>query len=385
MRWGTPCATGSSDRRPRLVALEPPGLPSRHPIGDLLPALYADDDVAQRFTAGLDTVLAPVFATLDNLPAYVQPRPAPLGFLTRLAGRVGMEADPAWSQEPLRTAVGRAVELHRWRGSRRGLQERLSLSLGVGAEIVDGGAAAWSSSRGPALAPAPTGEVLVRAWPVRTWTWPRSGCRPSSRRPARSTPPAGCRSSPVRPEDRRADACTPAPAAGRPTARGPTSAATAVPAWAGADRQPRRRTRRAGNRPRSPNRVRGLTRRPRTAGRRRTRRSRAGRRRTPRCPAGRIREAPRPALSRSVRPRPGPDHRAGAARHRHRSAPPARGGSRGRPRGGAARQAGPPGARSYGRPRSTTRRRVTLVIRAAAGTAPGRRIALGEVEFFRRG
>lgn len=32
------------------------GLPSRHPIGEQLPALYADDAFAQRFTAGLDTV-----------------------------------------------------------------------------------------------------------------------------------------------------------------------------------------------------------------------------------------------------------------------------------------------------------------------------------------
>lgn len=145
-----------------------PGLPSAHPIGDLLPALYADDDFAQRFTAGLDTVLAPVFATLDNLPAYFQPRLAPPDFLAWLAGWVGMEADPAWSEEPLRSAVERAVELHRWRGTRRGLQERLRLSFGVGTEIVDGGAAAWSSTPDPAPPPAPTREVLVRVWPVRT-------------------------------------------------------------------------------------------------------------------------------------------------------------------------------------------------------------------------
>ncbi|MEU1297162.1 phage tail protein, partial [Streptomyces sp. NPDC005840] len=36
-----------------------PGLPSRYPIGEQLPALYAEDDFAQRFTSGLDTVLAP--------------------------------------------------------------------------------------------------------------------------------------------------------------------------------------------------------------------------------------------------------------------------------------------------------------------------------------
>jgi phage tail-like protein len=145
-----------------------PGLRSRHPIGELLPAMFADDDLAQRFTAGLDTVLAPVFSSLDNLAAYFQPRLAPMDFLAWLADWVAVEADPGWPQEVRRAMVERAVELHRWRGTRRGLEERLRLVLGVGAQIVDGGGVAWSTSPEPALPPAPTGEVLVRVWPERT-------------------------------------------------------------------------------------------------------------------------------------------------------------------------------------------------------------------------
>ncbi|WP_371515577.1 phage tail protein [Kitasatospora sp. NBC_01300] len=145
-----------------------PGLPSPHPIGELLPALYAEDDFAQRFTAGLDTVLAPVFATLDNLPAYFQPRLAPADFVEWLADWVAVETDPAWPEEVRRAVVGRAVELHRWRGTRRGLRERLRLILGVGAQIVDGGGVAWSTTAGAELPPAPSGELLVRVWPERT-------------------------------------------------------------------------------------------------------------------------------------------------------------------------------------------------------------------------
>ncbi|MYW76874.1 phage tail protein, P2 protein I family [Streptomyces sp. LaPpAH-199] len=143
------------------------GLPSRYPIGDLLPALYADDDLAQRFTAGLDTVLAPVLSTLDNLPAYVDPALAPADFLPWLASWVGVEADPAWPVELRRAVVARAVELHRWRGTRRGLVERLRLCCGVHAEVRDGGGAAWSAEPGAALPPPPAGELLVRVWPVR--------------------------------------------------------------------------------------------------------------------------------------------------------------------------------------------------------------------------
>jgi phage tail-like protein len=144
-----------------------PGLPSPHPIGELLPALFADDDFAQRFTAGLDTVLAPVFATLDNLPAYFQPRLAPADFLDWLASWVAVDVDPAWPEEVRRAVVERAVELHRWRGTRRGLTERLRLVLGAGAEITDGGGVSWSAVPGAAPPlPAPSGEVLVRVWPL---------------------------------------------------------------------------------------------------------------------------------------------------------------------------------------------------------------------------
>ncbi|WP_326786596.1 phage tail protein [Streptomyces sp. NBC_00151] len=144
-----------------------PGLPSQYPIGGQLPALYADDDFAQRFTAGLDTVLAPVFATLDNLPAYLDPRVAPSDFLAWLASWVGAADHPRWPVELRREAVLRAVELHRWRGTRRGLVEGLRLTLGVHAEVSGDGGAAWSSTAGTDLPPEPPAETLVRVWPGR--------------------------------------------------------------------------------------------------------------------------------------------------------------------------------------------------------------------------
>lgn len=145
-----------------------PGLPSRYPIGGQLPALYAEDDFAQRFTAGLDTVLAPVFTTLDNLPAYLDPRVAPADFLTWLASWVGGDDDPGRPLELRREATVRAMELHRRRGTARGLTEALRLLLGVGADVVGDGAATWSRTAGSALPPAPAAEVLVRVWPGRT-------------------------------------------------------------------------------------------------------------------------------------------------------------------------------------------------------------------------
>ncbi|WP_030753782.1 phage tail protein [Streptomyces sp. NRRL S-31] len=142
-----------------------PGLPSRYPIGEQLPALYADDDFAQRFTAGLDTVLAPVFLTLDNLSSYLDPRVAPADFLAWLASWVGVADDPSRPDGARREAVVRAVELHRWRGTRRGLVDGLRLALGVHAEVTGDGGAVWSNIPGAEPPPEPATGPLVRVWP----------------------------------------------------------------------------------------------------------------------------------------------------------------------------------------------------------------------------
>lgn len=65
------------------------GLGSSAPIGAMLPAIFADDDLAQRFVAGLDEVLAPFLVVLDNLDAYFDPALAPLDFTRWLAGTHG--------------------------------------------------------------------------------------------------------------------------------------------------------------------------------------------------------------------------------------------------------------------------------------------------------
>lgn len=142
-----------------------PDLPSRHPLGALLPSMYAGDDFAQRFTAGLDTVLAAVISTLDNLPGYLDSRLAPEDFLAWLGSWVAVDLDPGWPPELRRSVVRHAVDLHRWQGTTRGLVDRLRLCLGVYAEVVDGAVAVWSTTPGTELPGEPSTEVLVRVWP----------------------------------------------------------------------------------------------------------------------------------------------------------------------------------------------------------------------------
>jgi phage tail-like protein len=141
-----------------------PELPSRHPLGAMLPAMYAADDFALRFTEGLDAVLSALVSTMDNLPAYLDPALAPEDFLVWLSSWVSAELDPAWPLPLRRAVVRRAIALHRTRGTARGLVERLWLSLGVRAEVLDGPGVRWSATPDAEL-PATRGDsVVVRVW-----------------------------------------------------------------------------------------------------------------------------------------------------------------------------------------------------------------------------
>ncbi|MEU9099141.1 phage tail protein [Streptomyces sp. NPDC048361] len=120
-------------------------LASSHPLGIQLPAVYADDDFAQRFVEGLDVVLAPLFNVLDCLEAYFDPALAPEDFVDWLTSWVGTELDGTESLELRRHAVATAVSLHRVRGTALGLSRAVELAFGVRPEITESGGASWSA------------------------------------------------------------------------------------------------------------------------------------------------------------------------------------------------------------------------------------------------
>ena len=121
------------------------GLDSSAPIGMMLPAVFAEDDLAQRFVAGLDEVVAPIHSVLDCLDTYFRPSLAPLDFVQWLGGWVGAETDGGEPEALLRAAVAAAAHLHRIRGTRRGLSEAVRLAFGVEPEITESGGASWSA------------------------------------------------------------------------------------------------------------------------------------------------------------------------------------------------------------------------------------------------
>ena len=139
-----------------------PGLISPHPLGPTLPAIYHDDDFAQRFLGALDDVLAPIFTTLDNFPTYLDPRLTPDDFLDWLATWVGIGLDDGWDEARRREVVARAVELYRMRGTAAGLAAQVGIQTGGAVEIIENGGTAWSVDAGGELPGSPEPLVVVR-------------------------------------------------------------------------------------------------------------------------------------------------------------------------------------------------------------------------------
>jgi len=132
------------------------------PLGRFLPALYQEDDFAQRWTSGLDDVLAPIFSSLDNFDAYLDPGLTPADFLDWLATWMGLVADETWSLERRRAFVSTASDLYRMRGTARGLAAHVQIFSGGEVEIVEHGGAAWSATNGAPLPGSSGFDIVVR-------------------------------------------------------------------------------------------------------------------------------------------------------------------------------------------------------------------------------
>lgn len=139
-----------------------PGLGSPHPLGETLPALYADDRFAQRLCQGLDEVLAPVLSTLDCLPAYLDPATAPADLVEWLAGWVGVVIAPAMPDARRRQIVAAAARLYVWRGTLTAIRVIVEVYSGQTPEISESGGTSWSADPRARLPGHDEPELVVR-------------------------------------------------------------------------------------------------------------------------------------------------------------------------------------------------------------------------------
>jgi phage tail-like protein len=138
------------------------GLRPPESLASALPGAFFGNRFTHELVGAFDEVLAPVFATIDDFAAYLDPRYAPDDFLRWLAGWVGVPLDERWSADRLRVRLGDAVEAVLWRGTIRGVAAAVRAYTGEQPEVVDtGGVASSARPLGP-LPGEPRPRLLVR-------------------------------------------------------------------------------------------------------------------------------------------------------------------------------------------------------------------------------
>jgi phage tail-like protein len=150
----------------------PPVASSRAYLREGLPAVYQDGDFGMRFIGALETLLDPIVAVLDGLPAHFDPDHAPRDMLDLMAAWLGVDLDESQEIRYQREMVRRSAELGRRRGTVSGLELALELSFPeVPLRVEDQGGVVWTldADGKPAEAPPPSFVVYCdKAVPEQT-------------------------------------------------------------------------------------------------------------------------------------------------------------------------------------------------------------------------
>ncbi len=136
-------------------------LASPVPMLHQLPGMYQDGDFAARLVSVIDTTFAPIYTTVDNLAAHVDPDTAPEDLLAYVGGWVQAGLDPRMALPEQRRSVREAVALHRRRGTAEGVRRSVAAVVGAPVEVTDSGASTWSTAPGSDLPGTAAAEVTV--------------------------------------------------------------------------------------------------------------------------------------------------------------------------------------------------------------------------------
>ena len=98
---------------------------------DFIPTLYREVDAVGRFLKIFEQTFEPAVQTMDVLWAYLDPLTAPQTLLPFLSRWVAWPLDPRVDLATGRRLIKSAMEIYRWRGTRRGLRLYLHLVTGL--------------------------------------------------------------------------------------------------------------------------------------------------------------------------------------------------------------------------------------------------------------
>jgi phage tail-like protein len=145
----------------------PPVASTRAYLRNGLPALYQEGDFGMRFVGALESLLDPIVAILDALPAHFDPDHAPPDVLNLMAAWLGVDLDESQALPHQREMVRRAAELSRRRGTVGGMRLALELAFpDVPLRIEDTGSVRIAPPGPDASEPPPASFIVYCDKPV---------------------------------------------------------------------------------------------------------------------------------------------------------------------------------------------------------------------------
>jgi phage tail-like protein len=98
---------------------------------EFLPVLYREVDFIGRFIKVFEQAYQPAIDSFNVMWANLDPLTAPKAMLPFLAHWVAWQVDSVWNLDEQRRLIRRAVDIYRWRGTRKGLRLYLHLYTGL--------------------------------------------------------------------------------------------------------------------------------------------------------------------------------------------------------------------------------------------------------------
>jgi phage tail-like protein len=132
-----PEATYVPPQPARPVYQMPPPTGSVSSYLDFLPVIFHDGDFLGRFLMIFQSIWEPLEYRQDHMDMYFDARTCPPPFLTWLADWLGVSVGQVTEEGRLRSLLGEAVELYRWRGTRYGLTRLIEVCTGLTPVIAE--------------------------------------------------------------------------------------------------------------------------------------------------------------------------------------------------------------------------------------------------------
>jgi phage tail-like protein len=104
---------------------------------DFLPVIFQDGDFLGRFLLIFQSIWEPLEHRQDHMEMFFDSKTCPAPFLEWLADWLGVNVGQIGEEGRLRSLIGEAVELYRWRGTRYGLTRLIEICTGVTPVIAE--------------------------------------------------------------------------------------------------------------------------------------------------------------------------------------------------------------------------------------------------------